>query len=229
MRFLSYLCCRQPVGSEYVCTHVGHCRCGRFLEWAAKSMSSLWSILTRRKTWSSMRLLSSKMSGRCHNSEKDGCSSPSLTTEAWCLESIASLFRCCGSVTVPMVASRGVSSSMKQVGKKSSELLALKFCGVSSGGGLSSFPNSVVGWLCMASSKVISSTYAMGGFVVFFCGWTLWLVPVQTSSVAGAETRPCTKRYLCTISLVSLAWWRPSKGPGFLADWLLFSRASARP
>jgi hypothetical protein len=163
VRFRSFLCCRQPAGSEYVCAHVGHCRCGRFLEWAAKSMSNLWSILARRKTWSSIRLLSSKMSGRCHNSEKDGCSSPPLTSGACCLESIAALVESPGGASVPVVPSRGVSSSTKQVGKKSSELLALRFCRVSPGGSLLSFSSSIEGWLCIASSKLISSTYAMGG------------------------------------------------------------------
>jgi hypothetical protein len=103
------------------------------------------------------------MSGRCHNSEKDGCSSPPLTSGACCLESIAALVESPGGIAVPVVSSRGVSSSTKQVGKRSSELLALKFCRVSLGGSLFSFSNSIEGWLCMASSKLISSTYAMGG------------------------------------------------------------------
>jgi hypothetical protein len=126
----SFPCCRQPAGSTYGCAHVGHCLCGRFLEWAAKSISSRWSILARQKTWSSIRLLSSKMSARCPKSVKGGCSSHWLSTEAGCPDFVASLLvfskRLRDWVTVPVVASRGVSYSTKQVGKCSSGLLDLK-------------------------------------------------------------------------------------------------------
>jgi hypothetical protein len=77
----------------------------------------------------------------------------------WCCPSLA-LVPCS---SVPVVPSGGISSSTMQGGKKSSELSVMRLRSVSPGRSVPSFPSSHDGRLFIASSRLISSTYAMGG------------------------------------------------------------------
>jgi hypothetical protein len=111
------------------------------------------------------------MSGRCQSSEKEGWSIPPLSSEvrvpkslaARVLESPAGRVGVPSGSAIPVVSSGGASSSTMQGGKRSSALAALGFPRVAPGGGLLSSARAMGGWLCIASSRLISSTIAMGG------------------------------------------------------------------
>jgi hypothetical protein len=103
------------------------------------------------------------MSGRCQNSETGGWSNPPLSSEARVLESPAALVDNPAGSAIPVVSSGGTSSSTMQGGKRSSVVATLRFHRVSPGGGFVSSAQPSEGWCCIASSKLISSTIAMGG------------------------------------------------------------------
>jgi hypothetical protein len=111
------------------------------------------------------------MSGRCQSSEKVGWSIPPLSSEirvpksfaARVLESPAGRVGVHSVSAIPVVSPGGASSSTMQGGKRSSSLAALCLPRVAPGGGLCSSACAMGGWLCIASSRLISSTIAMGG------------------------------------------------------------------
>jgi hypothetical protein len=103
------------------------------------------------------------MSWRFPISKTGGWSDPPLSTEARVLESpSARVGSPVGSVT-PVLSSGGSSSSTMQGGKRSSVVAMWRFHRVSPGGGFVSSARASEGWCCIASSKLISSTIAMGG------------------------------------------------------------------
>lgn len=148
-------------------------------------MSNRWSNRARQNAWSSIRCLSSKMSGRYRESTAGGWFVSSLTLGIPVLDSPGALDANPAVFTIPVMSSGGASSSTMHVGKRSSAVAALRSHWAFPGRGFVASVLTSEGRCYCASSQLISSIIAIGGVP----GLCLRLVAAKDNALSKLQMR----------------------------------------